>query len=172
MSGRSLRKAKAMRRLGDALYLRNHVIHTLEEASIEADPTLRRALLTFVVVGGGFSGVECAAELNDFVRGAAGTYRDVNPSDIRVILLEISDRILPDLVESLRVLGQRELTRKGVEVRLKTGIAAASGDEVVLSDGSRLPAKTLVSTVPSSASSAGPASVTGKPCPRTRWYRR
>jgi NADH dehydrogenase len=137
--------------LGDALYLRNHVIHALEEASIEADPTLRRALLTFVVVGGGFSGVECAAELNDFVRGVAGTYRDINPSEIRVILLEIADRILPDLVESLRALGQRELTKRGVEVRLRTGIAAASGDEVILSDGSRLSAKTLVSTVPSGA---------------------
>src|SRR5262245_1935841 len=136
--------------LGDALYLRNRVIHTLEEASIESDPALKRALLTFVVVGGGFSGVECAAELNDFVRGVAGTYRDITPSEIRVILLEIADRILPDLVEPLRVLAQRELTRRGVDVRLKTGIAAASGDEVILSDGSRLPAKTVVSTVPSS----------------------
>jgi NADH dehydrogenase len=137
--------------LGDALHLRNHVIHTLEEASIEADSSLRRALLTFVVVGGGFSGVECVAELNDFVRGAAGTYRNVDPREIRVILLEIADRILPDLVEQLRLLAQRVLTQRGVDVRLGTGIAAASGDEVVLSDGSRIGAKTVVSTVPSGA---------------------
>jgi NADH dehydrogenase len=108
-------------------------------------------LLTFVIVGGGFSGVECAAELNDFVRGAAPTYRNVDRGEIRVILLEIADRILPELVEQLRLLAQRELTRRGVDVRLKTGIAAASGDEVVLSDGSRIGAKTVVSTVPSAA---------------------
>lgn len=136
--------------LGDALYLRNHAIHALEEASIEADPTLKRALLTFVVVGGGFSGVECAAELNDFVRRVAGTYRGIERGDIRVVLLEMADHILPELVDNLRRLAHRELTRRGVDVRLGTGIAAATGDEVILSDGSRVAAKTVVSTVPSS----------------------
>ena len=112
--------------LGDAIHLRNHVIHALEEASIESDPTLRRALLTFVVVGGGFSGVECVAELNDFVRGVAGAYRAIDRREIRIVLLQIGDRILPELVENLRLLAHRELTRRGVDVRLKTGIAAAS----------------------------------------------
>lgn len=137
--------------LGDALYLRNQAIHALEEASIEDDAALRRALLTFVVVGAGFSGVECAAELNDFVRAVAGTYRNIDRTEIRVVLLEIADRILPELTEKLRLLGHRELTRRGVEVRLKTGISAASGDEVILSDGSRIPARTVVSTVPGGA---------------------
>src|SRR5882724_12065888 len=73
--------------LGDALTLRNRVIHTLEEADIEQDPELRRALLTFVVAGGGFSGVEAVAELNDFVRAAAGSFRNIRPEEIRVVLL-------------------------------------------------------------------------------------
>src|SRR5216117_2352107 len=73
--------------LGDALALRNRLIHTLEEADIEQDPELRRALLTFVVAGGGFSGVEAVAELNDFVRAAAKGFRNLRPEEIRVVLL-------------------------------------------------------------------------------------
>src|SRR4029453_12782800 len=68
--------------LGDALPVRNRLIHTLEEADIEQDPVLRRALLTFVVAGGGFSGVEAVAELNDFVRAAARSSRNVRPEEI------------------------------------------------------------------------------------------
>ena len=70
--------------LGDALVLRNHAIHVLEEADIERDPEMRRSLLTFVVAGGGFSGVEAVAELNDFVRAAAKSFRNVRPEEIRV----------------------------------------------------------------------------------------
>ena len=65
--------------LGDALALRNHAIHALEEADIERDPKARQGLLTFVVAGGGFSGVEAVAELNDFVRSAARSFRNVQP---------------------------------------------------------------------------------------------
>jgi len=65
--------------LGDALALRNHAIHALEEADIEREPTCRTGLLTFVVAGGGFSGVEAVAELNDFVRSAARSFRNIGP---------------------------------------------------------------------------------------------
>lgn len=142
--------ALPFKNLGDALYLRNHVIHALEEASIETDPALKQALLTFVVAGGGFSGVEVVAELNDFVRRVARTYRHINPSDIRVVLLHSREQILPELVEKLRLLAQKVLTKRGVELRLKTRLKAATGHEVVLGDGTRIATKTLVSTVPSS----------------------
>src|SRR5215510_3963614 len=87
--------------LGDALVLRNHIIHVLEEADIERDPEVRQALLTFVVGGGGFSGVEAVAELNDFVREGAKSFRNIDPKEIKVILLHSGDLILPELPPSL-----------------------------------------------------------------------
>src|ERR671922_385154 len=106
--------------LGDALLLRNHTIHALEEADIESDPELRRALLTFVVAGGGFSGVEAVAELNDFVRAGARSFRNVMPEEIRVVLLHAGPLILPELPASLARFAQRLLMKRGVEIRLNT----------------------------------------------------
>jgi NADH dehydrogenase len=137
--------------LSDAVRLRNHAIHVLEEAAIEQDdPELRRQLLTFVVAGGGFSGVEVVAELNDFVRGVAKTYRTIDPKDIRVVLLHSGDRILPEMGESLALYAQELLMKRGVEIRLGTRLAAATASSAVLAGGELIPTKTLVSTVPSS----------------------
>jgi NADH dehydrogenase len=137
--------------LGDALHLRNHVIRTLEEAAIEVhDAELRRKLLTFVVAGGGFSGVEVVAELNDFVRHVAKLYGRIDPEEIRVVLLHAGDRILPEMSERLAAFAQRILGGRGVEIRLKTRLAAATGDEALLTSGERIGCKTLVSTVPAS----------------------
>ena len=66
-----IENAMPFRTLADAIVLRNHLIHVLEEADVEGNPELRRQLLTFVVGGGGFSGVEVMAELNDFLRSVA-----------------------------------------------------------------------------------------------------
>jgi NADH dehydrogenase len=137
--------------LGDALFIRNHVIHALEEAAIEHDDAgLRKQLLTFVVAGGGFSGVEVVAELNDFVRAVIHNYRHVDPAEVRVVLLHSQDRILPELDEKLALYAQKILARRGVEILLNTRLAAATGGEAVLGDGMRIPTKTLISTVPSS----------------------
>jgi NADH dehydrogenase len=137
--------------LTDALNLRNHVIRALEEAAIEDhDPLLRQRLLTFVVAGGGFSGVEVAAELNDFVRLVARNYAQVDAKAIRVLLIHSQDRVLPEMDETLALFAQRKLISRGVEIKLKARLAAATGDEAVLSDGTRIPCKTLVSTVPAS----------------------
>jgi NADH dehydrogenase len=141
--------AMPFKNLGDALHLRNHVIHALEEAAIERhDAALRRQLLTFVVAGGGFSGVEVVAELNDFVRGVARSYRGLDPSEIRVVLLHSGDRILPEMDEPLALFAQKILGRRGVEIRLGTRLDAATGEEAVLAGGERIPTRTLVSTVP------------------------
>jgi NADH dehydrogenase len=142
--------AMPFKNLGDALHLRSHVIRALEEAAIERhDERLRRQLLTFVVAGGGFSGVEVAAELNDFVRDVAKSYRGLDPSEIRVILLHALDRILPEMSERLALFAQRILRERGVEIRLNTRLDAATGDEAILKGGERIPTRTLVSTVPS-----------------------
>src|SRR5262250_733498 len=98
--------------LGDALVLRNRLIHLLEEADIEPDPALRRSMLTFVMAGGGFSGVEAIAEVNDFVRDVARRYPHINRAGLKVILLHSGPRILPELPESLSLYAQRLLTRR------------------------------------------------------------
>jgi NADH dehydrogenase len=137
--------------LADALYLRNHLIRSLEEAAIESeDSKLRQQLLTFVVAGGGFSGVEVVAEVNDFVRGVARNYRGIDPSEIRVMLVHSQDRILPEVSPKLAVFAQNILMKRGVELRLNTRLEAATGEEAVLVGGERIPTRTLVSTVPSS----------------------
>jgi NADH dehydrogenase len=144
--------AMPFKNLGDALELRNHVIRALEEASIERhDPELRRQLLSFVVAGGGFSGVEVAAELNDFVRGVARSYPRIDAAEIRVILLHALERILPEVDASLALFAQRILRRRGVEIRLGTRLASATGNAAILGSGESIPTRTLVSTVPAFA---------------------
>ncbi len=135
--------------LGDALAVRNHVIRGLEEAAIEEDPARRRALLTFVVAGGGFSGVEAVAELNDFVRRAARSFRRIRPAEIRVVLLHSGRVILPELPERLGRFAQALLMKRGVEIRFGTRLAGGTADTAILADGERLPTRTLISTVPS-----------------------
>jgi NADH dehydrogenase len=143
--------ALPFKNLADALFLRSRVIRSLEEAAIEADdPLLRRQLLTFVVAGGGFSGVEVAAELNDFVRRVARNYRGIDPQEIRVVLVHSQARILPEVSEKLARFAQKILTRRGVEIRLGTRLEAATGEEAILAGGERIPTRTLVCTVPSS----------------------
>ena len=135
--------------LGDALTLRNRLIHTLEEADIEQDRELRSSLLTFVVAGGGFSGVEAVAELNDFVRAAARSFRNVRPEEIRVVLLHAGGLILPELPRSLAEFAQTLLMKRGVEIRLNTRLSGATVDMALLEGGDRITTRTLVSTVPS-----------------------
>jgi len=150
--------------LGDALTLRNHAIHALEEADIERDPRARGGLLTFVVAGGGFSGVEAVAELNDFVRSAARSFRNIRPEEISVVLLHAGDLILPELPKDLAGFAQRLLMKRGVEVRLNARLAGATAEAALLKNGERVETRTLVSTVP-----GGPNPVVAAiPCPKDR----
>lgn len=143
--------AMPFKNLGDALRLRNQVIRALAEAAVEShDEELRRELLTFVVAGGGFSGVEVAAELNDFVRSVAPAYRGIDPREVRVVLVHSMDRILPEVAPSLAGFAQERLGRRGVEIVLNARLTAATGQEAILSDGTRIATRTIVSTVPSS----------------------
>ncbi len=134
--------------LGDALHLRNHVIHVLEEADVEKDPEVRRGLLTFVVAGGGFSGVECAAELNDFVREASHSYRNLDPDEVRVVMLHAGDLILPEMPKKLGQFADRLLRKRKVDIRYGVRLAGASANAALLQGGDKIPCKTLVATVP------------------------
>ena len=137
--------------LSDALTLRNHLIRALEEAAIEQhDEALRKGLLTFVVAGGGFSGVEVCAEVNDFVRGVATQYRGIDPKEIRVVLVHSQDRILPEMSEKLARFAQKILGERGVEILLNARLSAATGEAALLANGTVIATKTIVSTVPSS----------------------
>ena len=140
--------ALPFKNLGDALSLRNHLIHTLEEADIEEDQTLRQQLLTYVVIGGGFSGVEVAAAMNDFLRKAARSYKHIWPGDIRVVLIDRGKRILSEMSEGLASYAQTLLKRKHLDIRLNTRAQGATAEALYLIDGSKIPTRTLVSTVP------------------------
>ncbi|HUG89376.1 MAG TPA: FAD-dependent oxidoreductase [Planctomycetaceae bacterium] len=136
--------------LADAVRLRNHLIHVMQEAAIETDPQLREELLTFVVAGGGFSGVEVAAQMNDFLRDIAREY-GIKRQDIRVMLVHAGERILErEVPERLGLYAQKHLVKRGLELMLNRRLKTATPDSAVLADGSRIPTKTLVSTVPSS----------------------
>jgi NADH dehydrogenase len=130
--------------LADATALHAHIIDKLEHADLQSDPSVRRKLLTFVVAGGGFAGVETLAELNDFVRGAGRFYPHVSPDEIRMVLIHSGDRILPEVSESLSAYALNKLRSRGVEVLLITRVKACSGNKIHLSDGSELDAHTFV----------------------------
>jgi NADH dehydrogenase len=145
--------ASSFKYLGDALYLRNQLVRSLEEADTESDPDLRRSLLTFVVAGGGFSGVECIAEMNDFLRVAIRAYRTIKETDLRLVLVQRGERILPELTVGLGEFAHALLVKRGVEIQLCVGLKAVSADAVVVENVKTkqilvIRTRTTVATVP------------------------
>lgn len=142
------KNAFALKDLYDAILLRNHVISMLEQADqMPPGVGLRRELMTFVVAGGGFSGVEVAGELNDFVRDAIkDLYHNVDLRDVRVVLVSSADRLLPDLDRDLGEFALWKLHEKGVQVMLDTRVQGATEDRVALASGDVLPCRTIVWT--------------------------
>jgi NADH dehydrogenase len=146
--------ATPFRYLRDALMLRNQLVRALEQAEGETDPELRRSLLTFVVAGGGFSGVECIAEMNDFLREAVHSYHTIQEKDLRLVLLQRSDRILPELTEGLSKFAATLLMKRGVEIQFGAELKAVSADGVLVEDTKTrqretIRTRTTVATVPS-----------------------
>lgn len=159
-----MENAMPFRTLADAIVLRNHLIHVLEEADVEEDPVLRRQLLTFVVGGGGFSGVEVAAELDDFVRSVKRQYLRLRNEPHRCVIVQAGDRILPEMLEPLAMFAQRILHKRGVDIILNDRLKAATSERPILQSGTEIPCKTLISTVPS----ALPPVVQKLACPKER----
>jgi NADH dehydrogenase len=133
--------------IGDFVYLRNHLIDMLETAAVEADQQERRRLLTFVVAGAGFAGIEIASEANEFIRSALRFYPSINPAEVRVIEVDIVTRILPAFEEKLAERAMRRMRERGIDLRLGVGLSDATAGAVALANGERIPTRTIIVTV-------------------------
>lgn len=134
-----------LKTLDDAEAIRNHLLSMCELALDQVDPARRAALLTFAVAGGGPSGVESAGAVAELVAHILPRdYPRLDPTEVRVVLLEAGKRLLPALPERLARFSAGALERKGVDVRFGAAVEAYDGREVRLKDGSVLPARTLI----------------------------
>ena len=137
------RNALKIRKLEDAIKIRNHAIGALEGADLEQDPAAKAKLMTFVVVGGGFSGVETVGELNSFVRDSVRKYyHNIPMSSIRVILVS-SSGILPE-VSALSAHAMSALTKAGVTIHINVRLTEYSGGVATLNDGTVIETETLI----------------------------
>ncbi len=128
----------------DAMRIRNHVIDMFERADREADPETRRAMVTFVIAGGGFAGVELAGGLNDFAQGMLVYYPHIPAEEVKIILVHSRETILPELSESLGKYALERMAERGVSFKLKVRVADARPGVVVLHSGEEIRTKTLV----------------------------
>jgi NADH dehydrogenase len=135
-----------LKTLGDAVTIRNQLITHLEEANSECAAGERQPLLTFIVAGGGFAGVETLGGINDFVREAIRFYPNLRPEYLRFILVTPDEVILPELNRRLGAYAQRKLAARGVEIITHTKVSAMRHGVVELTNGDRIPANTLIWT--------------------------
>ncbi|HEY3242040.1 MAG TPA: NAD(P)/FAD-dependent oxidoreductase [Phycisphaerae bacterium] len=139
-------RALTMKTLGDAIYLRNRLIANLEEADFECCAHVREKLLTFVVAGGGFAGVETAAAVNDFLRQAVRFYPNLSEDQIRVVLVHSGEVVLPELSAKLGNYAQKKLGARKLEIVTNAKVTQIADEGVSLSNGMTVPTCTLVWT--------------------------
>ncbi|GAB2733316.1 NAD(P)/FAD-dependent oxidoreductase [Salinifilum aidingensis] len=133
-----------LKTVGEATYLRNHVLAMMDAAANTDDEELRKRLLTFTFVGGGFAGVEALAELQDMARFACRYYSAITPEDMRWVLVEGAGRVMPEVSEKMGVYVVKALEERGIEVYLNTVLKTIENQHAVLSDGSEFDTNTLV----------------------------
>jgi NADH dehydrogenase len=138
--------ALTMKTLGDALVVRNRAIDALELADGEPDETLRKAMMTVVVVGGGFAGVETVGAVNDLMRESLKFYNNLSEDMLRIVLVDAGQIILPELGESLGHYAEKQLGERGVEIRLNTAVKGYDGKEVMLGDGTKIATRIIIWT--------------------------
>lgn len=136
----------AFKTVGEAIYLRNHVLSRLDAAATTIDPQLRTRFLTFLVVGGGYAGIEALAELQDMARYATRYYENITPEDLRWVLVEAANRIMPEVGPKMGRYTVERLLEAGIEVNLDTRVKTMEGGHVVLDDGNEFDADTIVWT--------------------------
>lgn len=132
--------------IGEAIYLRNHVLDRLDVAAATPDSELRRRALTFVFVGGGYAGIEALAEMEDMTRDALRYYPELNPEDMRWVLVEATQRVLPEVDRDMGAYTVQQLLGRGMDIRLGTRLESCVDGVVQLSDGDSFPADTIVWT--------------------------
>ncbi|GAB3798961.1 NAD(P)/FAD-dependent oxidoreductase [Micromonospora zhanjiangensis] len=132
--------------IGEAIYLRNHVMDRLDVAAATADPETRRCALTFVFVGGGYAGIEALAEMEDMARDALRYYPELKPEDMRWVLVEATQRVLPEVDRDMGAYTVQQLLKRKMDIRLDTRLESCVGGLVKLSDGDAFRADTIVWT--------------------------
>jgi NADH:ubiquinone reductase (H+-translocating) len=139
--------ALPLKTLGDALFVRNRIIARLEQAELQPNALHRRWLTTFIVVGGGFSGVETAGELSDFLYASLRYYKRISAADLRIVLLHSGDRLLPELSASLGAFTLRKMRGRGIDVRLNARAESITDRGVQLVGGDIIEGGTVVCTI-------------------------
>ena len=141
-----LERAIGFKSLADAIWLRNHVIETLEAANASEDPERRREQLNYVFVGGGYAGLEALSELQDFAADAIERYPRARLAGMNWLLVEATDRVLPETDPDLAQYALREVRSRGIDVRLGTRVEEVTERSVRLSTGEEIPTRTVVWT--------------------------
>ena len=141
------RHALPLKLVGDALFIRNRVLQRIARIEQESDPALRRRLGRFIVVGGGFSGVEVAGELADYLQSARRFYPRVGADELSVTLLQDIDRLLPELPPALGAAAARSMRARCIDLRLGARAASVNADGVLLASGEFIDGATVVCTV-------------------------
>ncbi len=136
--------AFTLKSLDDATLLRNHLIALLEQANLETDTQAREGFLTIVVVGAGYTGVEGAGAIRDLLKEAAREYPHVRPDEIRVVLVDMLEQILPTIAPSLAHYATGQLQKRGIEMRLGQTVSEADAFSVTLSKGEKIPTRTIL----------------------------
>ena len=137
--------ALTLKTLGDAVRIRNRIINLLERAALLPKQE-RRPLLTFVVVGGGLNGIEVGGELHDFILKALEDYTSIDGGEIRMVLIEMLDRLAPELPPELGIYAQRNLESRGIEIWLSARVTAYESHCLCVHDGRQLEAETVIWT--------------------------
>jgi NADH dehydrogenase len=132
--------------IGEAIYLRNHVLDRLDVAAATTDPETRRRALTFVFVGGGYAGIEALAEMEDMSRDALKYYPELSVGDMHWVLVEATQRVLPEVDRDMGAYTVRQLLKRGLDIRLDTRLESCVDGVVKLSDGDSFASDTIVWT--------------------------
>jgi NADH:ubiquinone reductase (H+-translocating) len=139
--------AMPLKLVGDAMFIRNQVLRRLARIELESDPAVRRRLGHFVVIGGGFSGVEVAGELADYLHSVRHYYKLVRDEELAVTIVQDAGRLLLEMPEALGLVAAQRMMARGIDVRLGVRAARVDADGVMLDSGEFIAASTVICTI-------------------------